>query len=173
MGVNEKVEFFLNAGWHVVILGTILVAFFYFYISKLTAGHVQDEIDHVFDTQIPKLLDNIQLPDGVSWEKIAVLTERLKGFYREEDLYSKWHNRTVMIVAIGTLILFAVCMIFLSYIYKDSVNLTTILKENIIIFTFIGILEYLFFTRVASRIIPVNPDDLSNIVKEEILKKVS
>lgn len=165
-------EFLINVGWHVTILSIVLVSFFYFYISKLTSSHVQSEVDDVLESKLPQLLDHIQ-PLGNSndaWSQVALVSQRMKGFYREDDMYTRFHNRTIMLMSIAVLVIMLICMIFISYIYKDSVNLGLIAKENAIIFVIIGILEYLFFTRISSKIVPVFPDEPIRAVKDAIKK---
>lgn len=170
--MGETAEFLINVGWHVTILSIVLVAFFYFYISKLTSGHVQDEVDDVLESKLPQLLDHVQpLGDGQGvWGQVALVSQRMKGFYKEDDMYTSFHNKTIMLMSVAVLIFMLTCMIFISYIYKDRVNLGLIAKENTIIFLIIGMLEYLFFTRISSKIVPVFPDEPIRAVRDAIKK---
>ena len=47
-----------------------------------------------------------------------------------------------------------------------------IIKENIIIFISIGIIEFLFFTKVSSKYVPILPVQISTTVLERIKENI-
>jgi hypothetical protein len=55
-----------------------------------------------------------------------------------------------------------------------TVDITSILKENIVLFIFVGITEYIFFTNIAIKYISTKPsllvNTMINTLKEQLAK---
>ena len=81
------------------------------------------------------------------------------------------NHRNLRNISIGMIVGFF-CIIAGLYVYFLSIgidiNWKRIIIENIIIFVFIGTIEFIFFTKVASKYIPVTPDLLSKTILERL-----
>jgi len=168
-------QFAINVGFHVLILTIFLVSFFYLYISKLTSEHIQSAIEDVVDDQIPALLDKVKASDTnglIKWNIVAESANKFKQFYKEKDLYTECNNKKILIYATAFILIYLVALTLVSIMYRKDVDIKVILIENAVIFTCIGILEFLFFTKIAAKIIPVFPNDLAQAVKDRLVNKV-
>ena len=64
-----------------------------------------------------------------------------------------------------------ICILF--FTKKHNIEVKHILLENIIIFSFIGFIEYMFFANIAAKYIPVTPDILTTTALDRIKTKLS
>ena len=76
---------------------------------------------------------------------------------------------SLFILLVGMIIIYK----YLGY----NLHLREIFIENIVIFAFVGLIEYLFFTQIASKYIPVTPDvagtTILQRIDDNILEKVT
>jgi len=79
---------------------------------------------------------------------------------------SRLHQEIILII--GFFIVLAITINFLSVKFGNCGVLKHLGIELLIVFLFVGGIEYWFFTNVASKYIPVNPDVLTTSFKEHI-----
>jgi hypothetical protein len=82
------------------------------------------------------------------------------------------HNNRLKLVGLGMIIGLATALL-ISYVYfrwvrKYDISLREIIVENIVIFIFVGAVEYFFFTRIAAKYIPVTPEYVSTSILDRI-----
>jgi hypothetical protein len=53
-----------------------------------------------------------------------------------------------------------------------NIDTIKIIIENAIVFSFVGGIEFLFFTKIASKYVPVTPDMLSDTILERVKYKL-
>ena len=91
-------------------------------------------------------------------------------YTKERNLLVKFSAGFIVLFMIGVLF----TIIFTLYIGCDrGINISHILIENIVIFVCVGIVEYIFFTKVALHYIPTTPSLLIKTVIETLKKQLS
>lgn len=54
---------------------------------------------------------------------------------------------------------------YICYIFNKKIPLIQILIFNLILYIFVGIIEYIFFTQIASKYIPITNNDILTEIK--------
>jgi hypothetical protein len=171
----SKFELSINVLVHILILFSILSLLFWFVISKLETktitNEVEDSIDTVFDSYYRKLdsAQKIQLKNLVDSNKETLQT--MEAVYSEPDKVNATKNQWLLyvnILYICLLFLVLVSIVIVLRLSCSSPPILGILKENIILFVFIGIIEVLFFLNVAVKYIPVKPSFMSQVSLETV-----
>ena len=139
---------------HSFILFTFLSIFFMFFISKLTKETFNKEITHLIDNAMKSLKIPFNLPDDFNLNKLI-------DVFSKPNLNTKIYNELLMNALTITNILLWTGLIIVVGILKwynwNTLELSVITLENLLIFSVVGIIEYLFFTRIAFKFIPVEP----------------
>jgi hypothetical protein len=130
--------------------------------------------DYILKTPIFSTL-NIKNVDDLNKTIYTVLTTNTDGNnildnyileYSTPNKLISDHNQQVVNYGINISVIFLiitiVLFIFLKYSCNKCINITKILIENIVTFTFIGGIEYWFFSEYASKFIPAPPSTLAS-----------
>ncbi len=189
MIISEKqANYSVNITLHVLILFTFLCIFFFAYISKLTEDSVSDALNGMITQETGNMLDTVndwdqELNPGdsnINWSGVNDLAQEIQDSSQGKDPNIAENNdklKKLAIYMIISLIILLIGMIVVYYNIGYELELKEILVENIVIFTFVGVIEYLFFTKIAAKYIPVTPDVAGTTVLERInnniLDKVS
>jgi hypothetical protein len=152
---------------HVIILFSFLSLFFFMYISKVESsafkdemgGLVEDKINNLLDEN-PIIIDQLQ-PIKSNIASIASLYESPSQTTVERNISLKFLSAFTVLSLMGILL---TIILTVSLECKESVNLPQILIENIVIFACIGMVEYMFFTRVAIKYVPVVPSTMVDTI---------
>lgn len=166
----SQAEFSINIGLHVFILLTFLTIFFIVFVSRLTKKHVNDAIESFVKNNSDTVLSTIDewdkkfSPTGkgnINWNKVDDMAKQIEDSSKGPSPEIDRHNKQVFqgsIIAVGVIFFTLVCVIlYFKYYRKFSINMKGVLVENIIIFIFIGIIEFLFFYYISIKYIPVSP----------------
>lgn len=150
--INSNVDFVINLVVHSLFLFAFLTAFYFLYGSKVAENGFKNNIHNVIVKQSQRF-------KGYSSTLENVPLDRLESYYSSHpDEYVTEHNMWVRYLAYGIIALFVVVLFLISYILHSvcgiCINFKTIILENVIVFACIGIIEYLFFTRVAQKYSP-------------------
>jgi hypothetical protein len=158
--VSSIFSFSINVFVRVIILFTFLTAFFILFVSKLTKEMFEKEMGHLIEKNVDTLVHGL---DNETKQKLMLFTrvvslDKLIKKYEEPSEYVLEHNKWVQLSAIGLSII-GVCVLGLViYVVYNScgqcVPLRHIFMENVIIFVCVGVIEYLFFTKVALKFVP-------------------
>lgn len=160
----------INVLIHVLILFAILSVFFFFYISKLEKQVFEKEIKKLMDENEEKLLNQIDSDTkGASKKTLQSLKPGLDVLQRMYDrpseklqIYNRWLVKTDVLALVIVLITIIAIIASIYFNCGTCIPLWDIIKENIVIFIFIGIVEYMFFTKVASQYVPAPPSLLAS-----------
>jgi hypothetical protein len=167
------VNFAANISVHVLFLFTILSILFIKIISKLETKTINDELSNIISDSVEDNYNKLNLD-----EKIAI-NEGIKhidfqniiNLYNREDVTRKLNNDGIYKLIYITIALLVVILLLILLISKklcNNVPISYILKENIIIFTGVGIVEYLFFKHVILNYIPVKPSFIMEYMSKKI-----
>lgn len=164
--ISSTTEFNINIMFHVIILFTFLTIFYVFFASKLIKDTFNNQFKSIIDSNVSKAIDNIA-PDQRNQLKLltqVINYDKLLKKYQTSDTYVKEHNKWMERTAIGVIIVGVVLLItIIGLLYNNCGQCTpfwNIIIENIIVFAFVGVVEYLFFVNVAFKYIPTPPSVL-------------
>lgn len=171
----------INILLHIIILFIFLSLFFFKYISKITEESVQKALNNIIKKEVPIILDNINNLNSklnknknlniLDWNNIYNLSNNL---YKKSDKKipeilennNKLKKYSIIISSV-LIVLWFVLLIYFKY-NNINIHLTSILRDNLILFLFIGIIEFLFFKNIASHYIPVEPDFVAITILDRI-----
>jgi hypothetical protein len=103
-------------------------------------------------------------------EYYSALSEKLKT---KEEITSTLINSKIVgqILIIVIFLLIIVLLInTIPRLLSFNSGIKVLLIELVIVFAFIGVIEYYFFTNIASKYIPVKPSFLNEYIIEKIIK---
>ena len=175
---NELIQgkYFLNIAIHVTILFTILANLFILYISKLSSKLLNNHLISIINKSFKDTNKELEIYiKANNLNNNNYINNYINNFdynyyeklYSKQDITRELVNKQVVnniihvnILLIIITILFGITLILTKNInYKDIKEL---ILENVISFTIIGIIEYLFFTNIAFKYVPSPP---SHIIK--------
>ncbi len=171
--IGGDTSFLLNAFFHVFVLILFLTIFFTKVISKIEKDTLSAEIEYEVNENLQNALkagdSSGNIKEILSTVDDLGVFQTLDKMYSQPDAEQEMHNKWLFGVAIGSVaVLFIMCALFamtLSLSCGQCIPITHIVVENLIIFSGIGIVEYVFFTNIALKYIPTKP---SLIVKSAI-----
>lgn len=158
----------INIGVHVLILFTILSMLFMFFISGVEKSTINGQFESNLNNAFDKL--DATIHSGVK-AQIRSLTQnnqfnRLKQTYSSPNLNNitnnKWLFTSMIITNIALFIIVFITIVLLTYQCNQCIPIKHILLENAIIFAFVGVIEYMFFTKIALKYVPSKPSAVIN-----------
>jgi hypothetical protein len=175
----------INILLHIIILFIFLSLFFFKYISKITEKSVQNELTNIIKKEVPIILDNIN-NFNLLLNKNNINILNWKNIYNKtNDLYNKSNKKLPeivdnnnklkkysIIISILLIILWFMLLIYFKC-QNININIISIIRDNIVLFIFIGIIEFLFFKNIASHYIPVEPDFVAITILDRIKNNIN
>jgi hypothetical protein len=169
----------LNIGLHVAILFGFLALFFFLYLAKLERTTVQNELNSIVEDQTGTMLTTIddwsthsRPPVPINWKSIDDAAKKLEVNSQDETPeISRTNNKIRTVAVIVSVLLFVVVIsawLVAKFALKLDINTKRILYENLIIFCFIGLIEYLFYTEIAFKYIPTTPDLAAKTILDRV-----
>ncbi len=159
---------FLNIYLHVIILFGFLTLFYVFYISKIETTAMTNEINSQIGTHLTESLNAMKpeakhnLLNGMKFIPFNVLIKN----YTHEDVGYKIHNiwlfRTAYLINMMLILGFLIAIILLTTSCGNCLGIMAIIRHNLFVFSLVGVVEYLFFTNIASKFIPTQPSLMVN-----------
>ena len=159
---NHTETTIFNIGVHVTILFAILTVFFIVIVNKITHKLINKEFVNTINDGLGPKLNEI-------FESVPEITPYLSKLsstkiFTDEDLTvqynNKWQTITVYMTLGFLVILTIIYPLILRYQGNTCLPIKNIIILNIVIFSFIAIVEYLFFTQIAMNFVPVKPSVL-------------
>lgn len=158
----KNVSFFINSVVHVVILLTIVSTFFFFFVSKLSRDKFKEELEDLVNQNLSPA---IQKADSAGVLKAALqrldLTQITNYYQNKTDEAMKIQNRWLFRVTVLSIMMLIFTLVLSVVILKQSCGqctpLSHILKENLILFAFVAVVEVSFFLVVARKFVPTQP----------------
>jgi hypothetical protein len=164
---------------HVIILLSILLIFFVYIIAPLETKELTQQIKSQIDTNIPILLE--KGGPGLHTALVGIdksqVFDTMIDYYDRPDEANVYRNRTPILSAIIVLISLSMGFLAIWAVLKVScrkrIPVGQILLENILLFGFIGIIEYVFFQEIATKYIPTKPSFLIDQTLQSLKDKFS
>ena len=163
--VEKIISFVINLLCHTFILLLFLISFFFIYVAKLTSQEVDNEIQSLITDQTNQILISLDQKDTrklINWERLGQLASQMEGQYYDnvqsviDNNRNLQENCTCFLFLFGMSIFLLVCYLMLRGV---NLGLKFIVIENFVIFAFVGMIEIYFFLNIASKYIPVLPND--------------
>ena len=159
---------------HVSILALVLTVFFWTVIQPIAKRAIDKELN----TGINKIFDNINIQINQSVKSAAcVALKELNTKYSKPDVATESKNKWLL----GANIM-AVCILFatlagawltLFYSCKKKVSLGLLIRENILLFGIIGLVEAAFFIFAAQKFVPVPPSTMGTMFIKKMQDKLA
>lgn len=178
MAINTSVVFerTLNLGFHVTILFSFLMILFIVLISKVEKTAITNEVEDIIDDQVPKMLDELVETEKstgkiINWNAVDDVAKQLvddsQGTVPAIDKHNVDVIRTGMYIIVLLLFVIVAVYILATTCLGLKLRIFPIMGENLVLFMFIGVLEALFFLKVASKYVPVMPDYAASVGIDE------
>jgi predicted PurR-regulated permease PerM len=172
----------INITLHVLILFTFLTTFFWLFLSNVEKQNINNVSSKLINNQTKDSLDLIKdnltkINPKINLNKINLNTvaNNLENSSKKPNTFITNHNKKLFftsIIIIASIFTFLITMIIFYKVFKkEPIDFKHIFLENLIIFSFAGIIEYLFFTHVAIKYIPVTPDVATSAIIDKIKDK--
>ena len=168
--LSKIASFFMNLCFHILILLTFLVMFFFKYVSGLTSSEIDHNLKIMIQNQTSQCLNVLSTGDVgpyIKWDVVETVADTLideskKGNQTIVDNNTDLYNNSLCTIFMLVLAI----VVFIGYFTfrKIDINLKFILMENLIIFSFVGMIEIYFFLNIASKYVPVLPDTAMNTI---------
>jgi hypothetical protein len=179
MVTAEQAHHGINITLHVLILSVFLTCFFFLYISDIEKDTVQSQLKNAIEKQVPIALKNIKdesdklnISAQIHWDNIDQIATDMPKKYENGDPQLKKHNRNLLNICIGAIIVLFIFLIgtiaYFKLYKKFDIKFKSILIDNLVIFFFIGIIEFLFFKYIALNYVPVKASNLSSSLIDRI-----
>lgn len=163
-------EFAIDMILHSMILFTFLSVLYIMYISKLSKKIFDNEISKNID----KLAKNLTKNDNTKKYLQNIPYDSLISMFEEESDYltiqNDWLFGTIKYGLIAMWIIFIGFIFMLKNNCSTEINITEMIKNNAVTFLLIGIFEYMFFTNIAIKFVPIEPSVLTNTFFSDLNK---
>jgi hypothetical protein len=167
-----NVDFNINLFLHFLILYTFLTIFFINFISKVSSDAFNGEVTNLIHNQLNNKIDNLKKNPIFSTILDFFPINTLKQLFSQPDKAVNNYNQGLFNLCIlSTALLwigFIVVVLILKYNCNSSLAIGEIIMENLLIFSAIGFAEYYFFTRIATKFVPVEPSFITKQFFESI-----
>ena len=176
----EQANYSINISLHVFILFTFLTVFFFAFISKVSKKSIKDAFGDIINKQVGNVLTKIddldqklssKLPT-INWKNVNDIAVKIEENAQGDLPEIKKNNSRLLLIGIAIIVtlFLLVCGLFAYFkLYKKyDISIWHIIGENIVIFIFIGLVEFLFFTKIATKYIPVTPDFVAISILERV-----
>lgn len=163
--MSDYINLFYSVYIHLFLLFVFLSIFFWTVISKTESRSINNEITRSVNAG----LKNFKIPSQYVTDSNG---SYLLGLYQGQDITVSRNNDQLfqMNIIIAVLIFIGLlATIYVRYAFCGKLfDIFEVLGENGLILIMVGAIEYYFFTRIASKYVPVKPSYLPSVVKEKL-----
>lgn len=167
----------INLLFHVLILFMFLTGLFFLIISREEKETMEKQYDKAIKTGVEKFLSEIdewsqKFGMPLDWEKVKQTGVDLQKENKDSSQKVVKNNKNLLILCVGIVAALFISIIFTYVYYRDyreyKIDIKHILIDNIIVFMFVGAIEYWFFLNVASKFVPVTPDIMGRAALDKL-----
>lgn len=184
----KKTELFFKVLLHILILFILLLSLFWLLISKVQTNLLTNAVESSLTNSIKDFKnsykENAAQGGGFQFKNYMdgdqSITALEKELSKEDELMSNNNSHVKNLGYVYVILFIIIVLTFLGTLYGANCEAASkkfpvwfIIKENIIIFIFIGIIEAMFFYYIAMKYSPVLPSDVNTIVKNKLIKELS
>jgi hypothetical protein len=168
--------FAINILIHCIILFTFLTLFFFLYISKIEEDSFKSEIGDLIENALNEDIGDRAAVKEIITPIVPALT-RFQNMYQTNTEFTDERNRFVkfsagffIIFLVGILITIAATLLLGC---NREMDIKGIILENVLIFCFVGIVEYVFFTKIAINFVPVVPSMMVTTIIDKLKEQLN
>jgi hypothetical protein len=173
---SSSEDFIIDIFIHIIILSIVLSIFFFTVVSPLEKENLQGEMDaqvtdglkHSFDSLDEKNKDAAKQVITENEELLKKIKEMYSEPSKEDELYNQNLTNLNITIIINLGLILLTIWITLKLSCNKCVLLGKIMLENVLLFSMIGIIEYLFFVNIAMDYIPVKPSYVKTIIVKKL-----
>ena len=155
---------------HSLILFIILTCLFLLYITKVTKRALKNHLSDIIDDNIDKVINNPIIKYSSVIKNIPF--EHIKKNFSKTDKFQQNNNDWLQYSLIISNVLFSILVISTINVFiftcNKNIELGHIIKINLYTFMLVGVIEYLFFTRIAMKWVPTKPSLMINRILDNI-----
>ncbi len=173
---TPTLEFSVNILVHIIFLFTVLSVLFIFIITKMSSKLINSELKELLDEALEK---DIKISDELKVRLNFLINKNnltnISDIYKEEEKARKYNNKTLIksiYITLITLVLVLLFAILATKLLCHKLPLKHIFTENIIIFTGIAIVEFIFFKYIILKYIPVEPSYIETQLLDSVNNKL-
>jgi hypothetical protein len=170
---NLSVNFGINIVTHCTFLLAIIGAVFFFFTSDIMKNALNSQIQNLLVNSIDKYYYNLTpeqqttLRTQLSYAQLDTLDNLTNIPTQTQIINNEWIKKIILITII-LLVLVLVGCYAVSKSLCGTTSMTEIITENIIIFILVGVVEFLFFTKIIIKYIPDYPSSLMSIFVNQL-----
>jgi membrane-bound ClpP family serine protease len=168
----------MNIGLHVMILFCFLTVFFFLFISKRESAAVSEVVSSSIKGNVDGTLTSLRAAEkqypglNIDWESVNDKAKNMEANSQGTSQYITDNNNKLKIISYsiigGIFALLVVAFLYFQFYRKFALSYGQIIATNAITFAFVGLVEYLFFTNIASKYVAVTPSLINNSIIERI-----
>jgi hypothetical protein len=162
----------VDVSYHVFILAAFLSIFYYLIISTLLQSTINSNFDGIGGKVLYPQLQTLALPP-TQWGLVKKYSDKMIEVYSQPDSVVELTNNMIKYLNVSVIIMLLIIVIAVSIIFRHSVSVWQIIAVNIITFIIVGIIEYLFFMKIASKYVPVTNDQLQNMISARVAQNLA
>lgn len=172
------INYSTNIAIHIFILFAFLSTFFILYVSKLEKSNMESEFKTLINNYLTTGYNNLSSAQKINFHQIvsSIPIENLIQLNSTPDpavtVNNSWLFSMIITINIFIFLFITLGISLLYFSCNKCIPLGKILLENLIIFAFVGTVEFLFFKNVAIKYIPAPPSLLLNSVIESLKNAV-
>ena len=162
MIINKLILFFI----HLFLISLFELIFFFCFVTKYEDKAINSVFTSITNSAT-SVCNNLTTPDKQIVDYIINLV--VNGSELEKNSYDNYnirnnYNYNLMINAVfyfvGVFIINIIIILTNIFYYKRKINFKGILLDNLIMITFLGIYEYLFFSTIVFNYLTITPQEL-------------
>jgi hypothetical protein len=170
---QNTVNFSINILTHCTFLLAIICSVFFLFTEKIMSNAINnqiedlavDSIDKFYAGSTPENQKAIQL--GLQHAQLETILNIYETPSEDRFINNAWVEKLIYVI-VGLLVFVVIVAIVISKANCGKISVIEILSENILIFMFVGVVEFLFFTKIIINYIPAYPSTLTNIFVEQL-----
>ncbi len=168
-------KFILDVYIHIMILVVILSIGFWVLIAPTEKKSFEREINSQMKVAISGILDENPTITKDLKSGLPIFKTMSKYYSRPDSTtqdYNTWLKRVNILVIVILIVNFLFLWLLLRFSCGRCVPVRQVFAENIFLFICIGIIEVIFFLKVASKFIPVTPSFMVDRIIDDIKNKL-
>ena len=166
---NNK-NFIFSISIKILYLFIFLTCFFYIIVKKQVTDHLSDNISTMLSESVNNKLNKENSNDIVKYNPFIQLYTN--SIFNDETEYKREtiiYNKLVFFLNITFIIFLIILPVIIYYmsrfVFNKNIPIIQILIFNLFLYIFVGIIEYIFFMKIASKYIPITNGDITNVIK--------
>jgi ABC-type uncharacterized transport system permease subunit len=171
---NNTIHIGINILTHCTFLLAIIASVYFLFTEKIMSNALNFNVTDLAKKTIyeyyyvdTKPEDKQVINTALKSANLETLLKLYNSPTEDRTINNSWIEKLIYTV-IALLIVATVFTILTTKGLCDNLSVLEILSENIVIFIFVGVVEYLFFTKIIINYIPAYPSTLSNVFFNEL-----